>query len=109
MRYNRNFFGLFLILVFLFSSAFPLYAQGNTQKIFIKVEGLYCPFCAYGLEKQLKKLNGFKKVEVNLKHGVAELHINPGVTVTDAAIQTAVEDAGFDSATIERKKNSDSK
>ena len=109
MRYNRNCFGLFIILFFLLSSAFPLYALGDTQKISIKVEGLYCPFCAYGLEKQLKKLNGFKKVEVNLKHGVAELHIKPGVTVTDAAIQTAVEDAGFDSATIERKKNGDNR
>lgn len=109
MKYKRKIVSLFLILFFLLSSAFPLYAQGDTQKILIKVEGLYCPFCAYGLEKQLKKLNGFKKVEVNLKHGVAELYIKSGVTVTDAAIQTAVEDAGFDSATIERKKNGDNK
>jgi mercuric ion binding protein len=102
MRYNRKIFGLFLILAFLLSADFPLYAQSDTQKILIKVEGLYCPFCAYGLEKQLKKLNGFKKVEVNLKHGVAELHVKPGVTLTDTAIQEAVEDAGFDSASIER-------
>jgi len=54
-------------------------------------------------------LHGFKKVEVNLKHGSAELHIKPGMTVTDADIQMAVEDAGFDSATIERKKNGDNK
>ena len=109
MRCNKFFFGLFLILVFLLSSTFPLFAESDSQKIVIKVEGLYCPFCAYGLEKQLKKLDGFKKVEVNLKQGSAELHINPGVTVTDAAIQTAVEDAGFDTATIERKKNGDNK
>jgi copper chaperone CopZ len=107
MRYKRKYFGLILILFFIFSSVFPLYAQGDTQKILIKVEGLYCPFCAYGLEKQLKKLNGFEKVEVNLKHGIAELHIKPDVTVTDSAIQTAVEDAGFDSASIERKQNED--
>lgn len=105
MKCNRKFFSLFLILFFLFSSAFPLYAESATQKIVIKVEGLYCPFCAYGLEKQLKKLNGYEKVEVNLKHGVAELHIKPGVTVTDKAIQQAVEDAGFDSASIKRTEN----
>jgi len=107
MKYKRQFFGLFLILGFLLSSAFPLYAESATQKIVIKVEGLYCPFCAYGLEKNLKKLKGFKKVEVNLKHGVAELHIKTGVRVTDTAIQKAVEDAGFDSASIKRIENRD--
>ncbi len=94
-----------LVLLFLF----PLlsFAEKATQKISIKVEGLYCPFCAYGIEKQLKKLKGFKKVEINLKHGVAELHVKPGMSITDQAIQQAVEDAGFDSATIERTQNGD--
>ena len=104
MKNIRTPFGLLLIMVFLLSSASSLYAEKATQKISIKVEGLYCPFCAYGLEKQLKKLKGFKKVEVNLKHGIAELHVKPGVKVTDAAIQKAVEDAGFDSASIQRTK-----
>ena len=107
MKYKRENFCSVLILVLIFSSAIPLYAESSTQKILIKVEGLYCPFCAYGLEKQLKKLKGFKKVEVNLKHGTAELFVQPGVTVTDAAIQKAVEDAGFDFATIDRMRNED--
>ncbi len=107
MKYKSKLISLFFILLFLHSSAFSLFAESDTQKIMIKVEGLYCPFCAYGLEKQLKKLKGFKKVEVNLKHGTAELHIKPGVTVTDKAIQAAVEDAGFDSASIERKQKGD--
>ncbi len=46
---------------------------------------------------------------MNLKHGIAELHVKPGMTVTDAAIQTAVEDAGFDSASIERMQKGDKK
>ena len=103
MKYKRKIFGLSLILVFLLLSAFPLHAEEAAQKIVIKVDGLYCPFCAYGLEKHLKKLKGYKKVEVNLKHGVAELHIKPGVTVTDTAIQQAVEDAGFDYKPYEPK------
>lgn len=100
MRIKMN--SLFLAVVFMVLMTFPLSAEDTGEKITIKVEGLYCPFCAYGLEKQLKKLEGFKKVEINLKHGVAELQTHPGVTVTDAAIQQAVEDAGFDSASIKR-------
>ncbi|MCH8313621.1 MAG: heavy-metal-associated domain-containing protein [Nitrospinae bacterium] len=107
MKYQRTKFGHFLILVFLLLSVFPLHAEEAVQKIVIKVEGLYCPFCAYGLEKHLKKLKGYKKVEVNLKHGVAELYIKRGMTVTDSAIQQAVEDAGFDSASIKRLENRD--
>jgi copper chaperone CopZ len=104
MKYNGKIFGLIFIFVCLLAWAFPLHAESTDQKILIKVEGLYCPFCAYGLEKQLKKLKGFEKVEVNLKHGTADLYIKPGVTVSDATIQKAVEDAGFDSASIERVK-----
>ncbi len=93
---------LFLAFIFIALTALPLNAEDSGEKITIKVEGLYCPFCAYGLEKQLKKLDGYKKVEINLKHGVAELQTQPGATVTDEAIQQAVEDAGFDSASIKR-------
>lgn len=107
MKFKVKIFIFSLLLILLFSFPFISYAEKATQKISIKVEGLYCPFCAYGIEKQLKKLKGFKKVEINLKHGVAELHIKPGVTVTDSAIQKAVEDAGFDSASIKRMKNGD--
>ncbi len=79
-----------------------VWAEKTAEVITIKVEGLYCPFCAYGLEKQLKKLDGYQKVEVNLKHGVAELYVDSSAAVSDDAIQKAVEDAGFDSASIKR-------
>ena len=71
-------------------------AKDKTQKIRIKVEGLYCPFCSYGLEKQVKKLQGFKSVQINLKEGTAELEFMPGIKVSEKDILTAVEDAGFD-------------
>ena len=32
-----------------------------TRQIQVKVDGLSCPFCAYGLEKYLKKIKGVKK------------------------------------------------
>jgi len=66
------------------------------QKVLIKVAGLYCPFCSYGLEKQVKKLDGFKAVKINIKKGTAEITFKPGTQVSEKAILGAVEDAGFD-------------
>jgi copper chaperone CopZ len=82
--------GLFLIL---FSGA-ELLAKEETQKVIIKVEGLYCPFCSYGLEKQVKKIKGFKSVQINLKEGTAEIEFK--TKIPEQAILTAVKDAGFD-------------
>ncbi len=92
---------LFFVLLF---HGLPVWANKTVDVITIKVEGLYCPFCAYGLEKQLKKLDGYQKVEVNLKHGVAELYVDSSAAISDTSIRKAVEDAGFDSASIERRR-----
>ena len=56
MKSKGKIFIFSLLLVLLFSFPFLSYAEKATQKITIKVEGLYCPFCAYGIEKQFKKL-----------------------------------------------------
>ncbi len=78
-----------------------LFANENEQTVLIKVEGLYCPFCAYGIEKHIKKLNGFKKVQVNIKEGTTEITFLPGTKISRSAIGEAVEDAGFDMDGIE--------
>ncbi|MDQ3269572.1 MAG: heavy-metal-associated domain-containing protein [Pseudomonadota bacterium] len=32
----------------------------------LRVDGLACPFCAYGIEKQLSKLDGVARVETDI-------------------------------------------
>jgi copper chaperone CopZ len=93
---KKNFsIALLSLVLFLFSGA-QLSAKETAQKILIKVEGLYCPFCSYGLEKQVKKLEGFKNVQINIKEGTAEIEFTPDAKISEKAILTAVEDAGFD-------------
>ena len=36
----------------------------------LRVDGLACPFCAYGIEKKLGALEGVQSVETNIKDGV---------------------------------------
>lgn len=84
--------------------------EGN--QIVAKVEGLACPFCVYGLEKQLKKIPGVADVHVQLGGGKAVISTKPGAEVTDAQIRAAVSRAGFKVSEIkgvERSKAAPSK
>ncbi len=59
------------------------------------VNGLACPFCAYGLEKQLSKLPGVKQVETNVKKGEVRLLIKEGSLLTEPLARDAVKKSGF--------------
>jgi copper chaperone CopZ len=98
---NKNFSVALLCLILTLFSGAELSAKETVQKIIIKVEGLYCPFCSYGLEKQVKKLEGFKNVQINIKEGTAEIEFIPDAIISEKAILTAVEDAGFDLEGVE--------
>jgi len=69
----------------------------------IRVDGLSCPYCAYGLEKHLKKLAGVESVEIIMKSGKAIVRLKPDVQVDDAALKTAVKKAGFTARGITRQ------
>ncbi|MDX8412953.1 MAG: heavy metal-associated domain-containing protein [Mariprofundales bacterium] len=76
--------------------------ERNAPSATIVVDGLSCPFCAYGLEKHLKKIRGMKTVEINMKQGEATVHWQQGVQVDDAALKAAVKKAGFTTREITR-------
>lgn len=69
----------------------------------VTVEGMQCPFCAYGIQKQLKKLQGVKSVEVELEKNQAVVTFEPEAKVTDKDIQQAIRKAGFTPGKIEWK------
>lgn len=35
----------------------------------LQVDGLACPFCAYGIEKKLSRLEGIEQVTTNVANG----------------------------------------
>lgn len=61
----------------------------------IGIDGLACPFCAYGIEKQLRKLDGVAGLEVDLAQGVVTIRMNEGKVLTGAEAEKAVKKAGF--------------
>ena len=62
----------------------------------IEVHGLSCPFCSYGIEKQLYNIEAVSQVSVDLSQGRVQIDTHPGRTTDKAELRQAVEDAGFE-------------
>jgi copper chaperone CopZ len=74
-------------------------ALGSTayagQTYSLQVDGLACPFCAYGIEKQLTSLDGVTEVVVDLNAGAVRVIMKDGSILSEADAKQAVKDAGF--------------
>ena len=55
------------IILFVILSTQFLIAQ--TDQFTLRVEGLGCPFCAYGLEKKFKKVKGIDQIKIDIQSG----------------------------------------
>lgn len=89
---------ILISLVVLTGSAMAQQPQAEPTKsdqVEVGVDGLACPFCAYGLEKKLKKLEGIKDIKIDVEEGLVTLDIENGHTITEEAIRKKVKDAGF--------------
>lgn len=95
-----------LVLVLLFSmvTSTPINAQNSSQELtYVKVEvkGLACPFCAYGLEKKLKQVEGVDKVEIDIKEGFAYIATLTDQKPTKVVLEKIITDSGFTVGNIE--------
>lgn len=81
---------LVLGLVLMSVSAFA--AQ---QAYKLRVDGLACPFCAYGIEKKLNAIKGVQGVGVDIASGTVTVTMAEGVSLDEATAKQAVRDAGF--------------
>lgn len=71
-------------------------AQETTQPIYtLHADGLACPFCAYGIEKQLSKIDGLEDIGIDIETGMLTLTMAKGATLEEATAREAVEAAGF--------------
>ena len=81
---------LVLGLVLMSVSAFA--AQ---QAYKLHVDGLACPFCAYGIEKKLNAIKGVQRIEVDIATGIVAVTMAEGASLDEATAKQAVKDAGF--------------
>jgi len=83
------------MLMGLFVLGFAAPAMANVGHYEVRVDGLACPFCAYGLEKKLKKLPGVSRVDVDLESGRASFDVASDTVLMPGPVREAVREAGF--------------
>ena len=89
----RNLTATAALLLLSSLAASPVWSQVEGVKM--RVDGLACPFCAYGIEKQLSAIEGVESVETDIKSGAVIVTMAPGSTLDEDAARKAVKAAGF--------------
>lgn len=92
-----------IFFVILLLSATTMFAQ--SYEVEVRVDGLSCPFCAYGLEKKLNKLDGVENIDVDFEKGLVTLRVREDKKISKKDIKTKVEEAGFTTKEIKDPKS----
>lgn len=83
---------LTLLLAALITSVAVLAAD---NQYVLGVDGLACPFCAYGIEKRLNRVDGVTDVQVDVGESVVHVTLQEGKVLTEDRARQAVDEAGF--------------
>jgi mercuric ion binding protein len=81
----------------------PVAADEGQSVYALKVDGLACPFCAYGIEKQIQRVDGVESVSTDIKSGTVIVTMAPDMTLDEVDARGAVEAAGFTMRGFERR------
>ena len=60
----------------------------------IRVDGLACPYCAYGIEKKLNQLDGIKFIDMDLEKGIVNVE-SYDIKLGDEQLEQLFQDSGF--------------
>lgn len=84
-----------IVGVFLAFILISVTAQAAPPSYDIQVDGLACPFCAYGIEKKLSEIEGVNKVEVDIESGLVIVTMGDETILNRSEVEKAVTAAGF--------------
>lgn len=70
-------------------------ARADGRSAVVRVDGLTCPFCAYGIEKKFRDLPGVAGVVVRMRAGEVVVRYAEGAEPDAEALRRAVVAAGF--------------
>ncbi len=69
------------------------FADGTRYEL--RVDGLACPFCAYGIEKKLNAIDGVDEVDIDLNSGLVTVDVTEGAVLNDSQMTELFNNAGF--------------
>lgn len=95
-------------LIFLFATLFMFsgtYAQDaatdGRDQFTVKVDGLGCPFCAYGLEKKFKEFKGIDDVKIEMETGIFTFSYPTADALAMDKVENQVDAAGYTAVTVD--------
>ena len=83
-----------LLLAATFISTIQI-SNAQTTNYTMRVDGLACPFCAYGIEKKFKAIDGVSNINVDLEEGIVSLDANETVVLKEDQMKELFNDSGF--------------
>lgn len=86
-------FLIVIVSIILFS--FIQSAKAEIKQVTLRVDGLACPFCAYGLEKKIIKMKGVNSYDVDMREGKVFVGFDPDAQIELNVLHKAVKEAGF--------------
>ena len=92
-----------LVLAMMLFAAPAVLADTHVYKLY--VDGLACPFCAYGVEKKIGGLDGVEKIDIDIDGGIVAVTLADGATLDEATASRAVDEAGFTLRKFEAPKS----
>jgi len=94
---------IFAVLLFGQSTTIKAQSKAKTDHVYIKMEvnGMACPYCAYGMEKELKKVSGVDDVKIQLKEGMAYISTLKKQEPLKENLALIIKNAGFTPGKIE--------
>ncbi len=81
--------------------------EQEPRQIQVTILGMSCPFCAYGVEQKLKRLDGVEDLEVVLSTGLATLTLEEEADLSNELLLETVKVSGFEAAKIVRNFESE--
>ena len=82
-----------LILTTLLAWSAPILAASHAYRLY--VDGLACPFCAYGVEKNILALDGVEKLDIDMAGSFITVVMETGSVLEEETAKQAVDDSGF--------------
>lgn len=92
-----------LLFTFLLAMAWPTVTLAVETLYEIRVDGLACPYCAYGIEKKFMQREGVIQFDMDLEKGLVKVTLKDGEEMTERQLKQLFDEAGFSYRSVTKK------
>lgn len=78
-------------------------AEWPENSYVLQIDGLACPYCGYGVEKQFHKQDGVQSTEIDVERGVVIVSVSADTRFSDNELERIVRDSGFALGQVEHR------